>query len=84
VFARWGRPISPVVFGVMDETLSVVKSAIEAVCLACGHVTDELDPELGSNMMMFFFFLFCRLRRREEHFEYESLSVDFVVTNNCV
>ena len=55
VFARWGRPISPVVFGVMDETLSVVKSAIEAVCLACGHVTDELDLELGSNMMMFFF-----------------------------
>ena len=55
VFARWGRPISPVVFGVMDESLSVVKSAIEAVCLACGHVTVELDPELGSNMMMFFF-----------------------------
>jgi len=39
---------------------------------------------LRNNMMMFFFFLFCRLRRREEHFEYESLSVDFVVTNNCV
>ena len=55
VFARWGRPISPVVFGVMDESLGVVKSAIEAVCLACGHVTVELDPELGSNMMMFFF-----------------------------
>ncbi len=55
VFARWGRPISPVVFGVMDESLGVVKSAIEAVCLACGHVTVELDPELGSNMLMFFF-----------------------------
>ena len=55
VFARWGRPISPVVFGVMDETLGVVKSAIEAICLACGHVTDELDLELGSNMMIFFF-----------------------------
>ena len=55
IFARWGRSISPVVFGVMDETLSVIKSAIEAVCLVCGHTTDELDPELGSNMMMFFF-----------------------------
>ena len=55
LFVRWGRPISPVVFGVMDETLSVIKSAIEAVCLVCGHTTDELDPELGSNMMMFFF-----------------------------
>ena len=55
VFARWGRPICPVVFGVLDETLSVVKSAIEAVCLACGHTINELDPELGSNLMMFFF-----------------------------
>ena len=55
MFARWGRSISPVVFGVMDETLSLVKSAIEAVCLACGHATEELDPELGSNLMMFFF-----------------------------
>ncbi|HAJ84371.1 MAG: hypothetical protein OSB16_05295 [Planktomarina sp.] len=55
VFARWGRPICPVVFGVLDETLSVVKSAIEAVCIACGHSSNELDPELGSNLMMFFF-----------------------------
>ena len=55
VFARWGRPICPVVFGVLDETLSVVKSAIQAVCIACGHSSNELDPELGSNLMMFFF-----------------------------
>ena len=54
-FARWGRPISPVVFGVLDETLALVKSAIETVCLGCGHATDEIDPELGSNFMMFFF-----------------------------
>ena len=54
-FARWGRPISPVVFGVLDETLALVKSAIETVCLVCGHATDEIDPELGSNFMMFFF-----------------------------
>jgi len=55
VFARWGRPICPVVFGVQDETLVIMKSAIEAVCIAAGHSTDELDPELGSNLMMFFF-----------------------------
>ena len=55
VFARWGRPICPVVFGVQDETLVIMKSAIEAVCIASGHSTDELDPELGSNLMMFFF-----------------------------
>ena len=30
-FARWGRPIAPIVFGVQDETLSVVKGAWEAV-----------------------------------------------------
>jgi hypothetical protein len=55
VFARWGRPICPVVFGVQEETLVIMKSAIEAVCIAAGHHTDELDPELGSNLMMFFF-----------------------------
>ena len=54
VFARWGRPISPVVFGVLDESLGVVKTAIKEVCSACGHPTDELDPELGSNLMVFF------------------------------
>ena len=25
------------------------------MCIAAGHSTDELDPELGSNLMMFFF-----------------------------
>ena len=54
LFARWGRPISPVVFGVLDDTLGVVKTAIKEVCSACGHPTDELDPELGSNLMVFF------------------------------
>ncbi|WP_299153225.1 hypothetical protein [uncultured Tateyamaria sp.] len=55
VFARWGRPLAPVVFGVQDETLSVVKGAIEAVCQLAGHLTAETDPELGSNFMWFFF-----------------------------
>ena len=54
-FARWGRPLCPVVFGVQDETLVIMKSAIEAVCIAAGHRTDELAPELGSTLMMFFF-----------------------------
>ena len=55
VFARWGRAISPVVFGVTDETLQVVKGAIEAVCLVSNHHMAETDPELGSNAMFFFF-----------------------------
>ena len=54
-FARWGRAISPVVFGVNDETLKVVKGAIEAVCLVSNHHMAETDPELGSNAMFFFF-----------------------------
>jgi len=53
--ARWGRPIAPVVFGVDDATLSVVKGAIEAVAQLAGHDVVETDPELGANMMVFFF-----------------------------
>jgi len=55
LFARWGRPIAPIVFGVEDETLSVVKGAFEAVCQMAGHQMAETDPELGTNVMVFFF-----------------------------
>ncbi|WP_037253290.1 hypothetical protein [Roseobacter sp. SK209-2-6] len=54
-FARWGRPIAPIVFGVEDETLKVIKGAIEAVVTLSGHQMAETDPELGSNLMFFFF-----------------------------
>ncbi|MEM9636329.1 MAG: hypothetical protein AAGA94_01680 [Pseudomonadota bacterium] len=54
-FARWGRPIAPVVFGVTDETLAVIKGALEAVMVLSGHKMAETDPELGSNLMVFFF-----------------------------
>ena len=54
-FARWGRPVAPIVFGVQDETLSVVKGALEAVMALSGHKMAETDPELGSNLMVFFF-----------------------------
>lgn len=55
LFARWGRPIAPIVFGVEDSTLSVVKGALEAVCAMAGHQMAETDPEIGTNMMVFFF-----------------------------
>ena len=55
LFARWGRPLSPIVFGVADETLSVVKGAFEAVCALSGHKMAETDPELGANVMVFCF-----------------------------
>lgn len=54
-FARWGRPIVPVVFGVDDATLGTVKGAIEAVVALAGHRMAETDPELGANLMVFFF-----------------------------
>lgn len=54
VFARWGRPIVPVVFGVDDATLAVFKGAIEAVVTLACHKMDETDMELGANLMMFF------------------------------
>ncbi|CTQ49929.1 hypothetical protein [Jannaschia donghaensis] len=54
LFARWGRPIVPVIFGVTDATVSVFKGAIEALCVLTGHKMAETDPELGANMMIFF------------------------------
>ena len=54
-FARWGRPIAPIVFGVTEGTLPVIKGALEAVVAMAGHHMAETDPELGSNLMIFFF-----------------------------
>jgi hypothetical protein len=54
-FARWGRAIAPVVFGVEDATLGVIKGAVEAVCELSGHEMTAVDVELGSNLMLFFF-----------------------------
>ncbi len=54
-FARWGRPIVPVVFGVEDATLETIKGAVEAVVTLAGHQMAETDPELGANLMFFFF-----------------------------
>lgn len=54
VFARWGRALAPVAFGVKDETLGAIKGAVEAVCQLAGHDMTDLDPELGANFMWFF------------------------------
>jgi hypothetical protein len=55
LFARWGRPIVPVVFGVEDASLAVFKGAFEAVVTLAGHRMAETDPELGANLMVFAF-----------------------------
>ena len=67
LFARWGRPIAPVVFGVEEATLQTVKGAIEAVVTLADHKMAETDPELGANMMFFF------IRRWEELVETPNL-----------
>lgn len=54
LFARWGRPIVPVVFGVAETTVAVFKGAVEAACLTVNHKMAETDPELGANLMVFF------------------------------
>ena len=54
LFARWGRPIVPIVFGVEEQTLQTIKGACEAVVALAGHQMDEADPELGANLMWFF------------------------------
>jgi hypothetical protein len=53
LFARWGRPIVPVVFGVADESLPAIKGGIEAVVVLAGHKMAELDTDTGANLMMF-------------------------------
>ncbi|MDQ7070764.1 MAG: hypothetical protein Q9M48_08515 [Rhodobacterales bacterium] len=55
VFARWGRPIAPIVFGVDDATLEVVKGAVEAVARLARLEVAETDAELGANLLFFFF-----------------------------
>lgn len=54
LFARWGRPIAPVVFGVDDATLGVMKAGLEAVGAVAGIEVGGVDAELGVNLMMFF------------------------------
>jgi hypothetical protein len=55
LFARWARPIVPVVFGVDDASLAVFKGALEAVVALAGHRMAETDPELGANLMLLCF-----------------------------
>lgn len=53
-FARWSRPIVPVVFGVDDATLATFKGAVEAMVLLARHPMAETDPEMGANLFVFF------------------------------
>lgn len=54
-FARWQRAVAPVVFGLSDETLGVMKAGLQAMMQVAGHALAETDPEQGANLMIFFF-----------------------------
>ncbi|HMO08404.1 MAG TPA: hypothetical protein PKD10_12270 [Paracoccaceae bacterium] len=53
LFARWGRPMAPVVFGAEDATIAAFRSAFEAVARLAGQPLAETDPDLGANLMVF-------------------------------
>lgn len=53
-FARWGRDIAPVVFGIDDESLTHLKDGIAATVGISGRTLAETDPELGANFLIFF------------------------------
>lgn len=54
-FARWRRPVVPVIFGVAEASLPAFKGAIEAVVKLAGHQMAETDAEMGANLMIFAF-----------------------------
>lgn len=53
LFARWGRPMAPVVFGAEAASIATFKGAFEAVAHLAGRPLAETDPELGANLMVF-------------------------------
>lgn len=53
-FARWGRPLAPVVFGTDDATLTILKEAIRLVAALGDLRLEDADPEFGANLLVFF------------------------------
>ena len=53
-FARWQRPLAPVVFGTDDATLDQIKAAIQEVAGLCDLSLSDVDPEFGANFLVFF------------------------------
>ncbi len=53
-FARWGRPIAPMVVGTDDKSLDAIKDAFQAVAGIANMQLAETDPELGANFIVFF------------------------------
>lgn len=54
LWARWGRPVAPVLFGLADASLAVFHDAIAAVLADARVPMADTDPETGANLMGFF------------------------------
>jgi hypothetical protein len=53
-FARWGRPLAPMVYGTNDEGIGIVEAALGEVAGLGGLRLAGTDPELGANFLVFF------------------------------
>ena len=53
-FARWSKPLSPVIFGVDDDSLSGMRLAFSEVISLSSLELSDFDPELGANVLIFF------------------------------
>ncbi len=53
-FARWGRPLAPVVFGTDDASLDLIKDALRATAALGKLEIVDTDPEFGANLLIFF------------------------------
>ncbi len=53
-FARWERPIAPVIYGTDDEGIQVFEEALRSVAAISGREVTELDPDIGANFLVFF------------------------------
>jgi len=52
-FARWGRPLVPVIVGTNDQGCQIFEAGIQAVARIAGLEVGELDPDLGANFLVF-------------------------------
>lgn len=53
-FARWGRPLAPVIDGTNDEGIRIFEQGLRSFSGLTGLETIDLDPELGANFLVFF------------------------------
>lgn len=53
-FARWARPLAPMIYGTNDEGIRIFEEALASVAGLAGLEVVETDPELGANFLVFF------------------------------